>query len=97
MKKITQRKIAEMAGIKAYFLNHILHARKGCPPSLAPRLEELTGIDRKVWVWGSREKKQAEWNKFVNSSIGLPPADEKMAETPEKQTSSGQRSQTSNP
>ncbi len=66
MEKVTQRKIAEMAGIKAYFLNHILHARKACPPSLAPKLEKLTGIDRRVWVWGSREKKRVAWNKFIS-------------------------------
>jgi len=95
MKKITQRKIAEMAGIKAYFFNHILQARKGCPPSLAPKLEELTGIDRKVWVWGSREQKREEWDKFVNSSIDSASTDEEVAETSEEPTSFGQRSRLS--
>jgi len=97
MKKITQRKIAEMAGIKAYFLNHILHARKGCPPSLAPKLEELTGIDRKVWVWGSREKKQAEWNRFVNSSSETSAADDNRTDKPEEHRNSEQLSRASDP
>jgi hypothetical protein len=81
MKKVTQKRIAEMAGIKAYFFNHILNARKGCPPSLAPKLEKLTGIDRKVWVWGSREKKRAEWNKFISNPSATVLADEKSDET----------------
>ena len=97
MKKITQRRIAEMAGIKAYFLNHILHARKGCPPSLAPRLEELTGIDRKVWVWGSREKKQDEWNRFVNRSSETPAADDNRTDKPEEHRKSEQLSRASDP
>ena len=70
MKKVTQRRIAELVGIKAYFFNHILHARKRCPPSLAPKLEEITGIDRRVWVWGSREKKKAAWKKFISDPTG---------------------------
>jgi hypothetical protein len=81
MKKITQKQIAEMAGIKAYFFNHILNARKGCPPSLAPKLEELTGIDRKVWVWGSKEKKRAAWNKFISFSPATGLTDKKSDET----------------
>ncbi len=97
MKKITQRKIAEMAGIKAYFLNHILHARKGCPPSLAPRLEELTGIDRKVWVWGSREKKQAEWDKFVNSASKPPATDGNGTDQAEEDRNTEQRAGSSDP
>lgn len=77
MKKITQRRIAEMVGIKAYFFNHILHARKKCPPSLAPKLEKLTGIDRRVWVWGSREKKRAAWEKFINNPTDTSVTEEK--------------------
>ena len=77
MKKVTQRYIAEMVGIKAYFFNHILHARKACPPSLAPRLEKLTGIDRRVWVWGSREKRQAAWDAFVRDPTALRQVEEK--------------------
>ena len=83
MKKVTQRRIAEMAGIKAYFLNHILNARKGCPPSLAPKLEKLTGIDRRVWVWGSKEKKRAAWNTFISDPTATRLAEEKSDDTSE--------------
>ncbi len=90
MKKVTQRSVAESAGIKAYFLNHILHARKPCPPSLAPKLEKLTGIDRRVWVWGSREKKQVAWNQFIKSAGERVSAVEIECQS-EEQTNSGQR------
>ncbi len=96
MEKVTQRSVAESAGIKAYFLNHILHARKPCPPSLAPKLEKLTGIDRRVWVWGSREKKQAAWDQFIKSAGERVSAVE-IARQSEQQMNSGQRLQSSDP
>ncbi len=59
-----------MAGVKAYFFNHILHARKKCPPALAPKLEQLTGIDRRIWVWGTKDEKQEAWLSFQKKSQG---------------------------
>jgi len=63
---------------------------------LAPKLEKLTGIDRRVWVWGSREKKQAAWEKFIKSADERVSAVE-IVRQPEQQTNSGQRLQNSDP
>jgi plasmid maintenance system antidote protein VapI len=51
-KKTTQKKIAQMALIGPDFLSHIIRGRKQCPPRVAVRLEQVTGIKRETWVWG---------------------------------------------
>ena len=53
LKKITQREIARSAQIGPDFLSHIIRGRRRCPPAVALRLEEATGISRVTWVWGS--------------------------------------------
>ena len=53
LKKITQREIARSAQIGPDFLSHIIRGRRRCPPAVALRLEETTGISRVTWVWGS--------------------------------------------
>ena len=59
-KNITQKEIAQLALIKPDFLSHIIRGRRRCPPSVAVRLEEVTGIERKTWVWGEpKEIRQA--------------------------------------
>jgi plasmid maintenance system antidote protein VapI len=55
-KKITQREIAKSANIGPDFLSHIIRGRRRCPPAVALRLEEATGISRVTWVWGSPEE-----------------------------------------
>ena len=59
-KKTTQKRIAQKALIGPDFLSHIIRGRKKCPPQVAVRLEQVTGIGREVWVWGgSRKIRQA--------------------------------------
>ncbi len=59
-KKITQREIAQSALIKPDFFSHIIRGRRRCPPGVALRLEEVTGINRDTWVWGEpKEIRQA--------------------------------------
>jgi plasmid maintenance system antidote protein VapI len=55
-KKITQREIAKTAQIGPDFLSHIIRGRRRCPPAVALRLEEATGISRVTWVWGSSKE-----------------------------------------
>jgi plasmid maintenance system antidote protein VapI len=55
-KKITQREIAKTAQIGPDFLSHIIRGRRRCPPAVALRLEEVTGISRVTWVWGSSKE-----------------------------------------
>ncbi len=53
-----------MANIRPDFFNHIIKGRCPCPPSLAPILEEVTGIDKKVWLSGTKKEKQTAWLMF---------------------------------
>ena len=52
-KKTTQKEIARLAQIGPDFLCHIVRGRRRCPPSVAVRLEDVTGINRVTWVWGT--------------------------------------------
>lgn len=52
----TQKEIARLAGIQPDFLSHIIRGRRTCPRSVALRLEEVTNIDRRTWVWGTPEE-----------------------------------------
>jgi len=61
----TQKETAKAAGIGPAYFNHILHRRCACPPKLAIILEEVTGIERAMWVWGEKEELDAAWNKFT--------------------------------
>jgi plasmid maintenance system antidote protein VapI len=49
-KRTAQKEIARLAKIGPDFLSHIIHGRRPCPPSVAVRLEEVTGIRRVTWV-----------------------------------------------
>jgi len=69
-KPLTQRKIAELVNIRPDFFNHIIKSRCPCPPSLAPTLEEVTGIDKKVWLSGTKKEKQTAWLMFQIESQG---------------------------
>ena len=55
-KQINQQQIARRAQIRPDFFSHILHGRRPCPKEVALRLEEVTGIDRNLWIWGSPEE-----------------------------------------
>ena len=63
-KPLTQRKVAELVDIRPDFFNHILTGRCPCPPSVALKLEKVTGIDRGIWVWGTPKEKRTAWLLF---------------------------------
>ena len=75
-KPFTQRNVAKKVNIKPDFLNHIIHDRCPCPRSLAPKLEKVTGIDQKTWVWGTKKEKWTAWLKFQIKSQGDGEVDE---------------------
>jgi plasmid maintenance system antidote protein VapI len=66
-KKTTKKKIAIMANIGPDFFSHILRGRRRCPPLVAVRLEEVTGINRSVWVWESPEEIRKNVEQFIYS------------------------------
>ena len=55
-KKTTQKEIAKQAHIGADFLSHIICGDRRCPPKVALRLEEVTGISKVTWVWGTPDE-----------------------------------------
>jgi len=63
----TQKEIARLALIKPDFLSHIIRGRRRCPPAVAVRLEEVTGIGRKTWVWGEPQEIRQELEKYIYS------------------------------
>jgi plasmid maintenance system antidote protein VapI len=68
-KRITQRKIAREAQIGPDFLSHIIRGRRRCPPPVALRLEEATGISRITWVWGNPEEIRAAVEKVCRNDL----------------------------
>lgn len=68
-KRITQRKIAQDAQIGPDFLSHIIRGRRRCPPPVALRLEEATGISRITWVWGKPEEIRAAVEKVCRNDL----------------------------
>ena len=56
--KVTQQSMAKQADIGPDFLSHIIRGRRRCPPTVALRLEEATGISKETWVWGTPEEIQ---------------------------------------
>ena len=66
-KQITQKEIAKSALIKPDFLSHIIRGRRRCPPSVALRLEEATGIDKDTWVWGEPKDIRQAVDNFIYS------------------------------
>jgi plasmid maintenance system antidote protein VapI len=67
---LTQRKVSKIVKIKPDFFNHILKGRCPCPPQLAVKLEKVTAIDRRIWVWGTKEEKRTAWLSFQKKSQG---------------------------
>ena len=68
-KRISQKEIAELIHISPGFLCHILMGRKECPRKVAQRLQETTGIDRCLWVFGSPEEKRIAIDHFMYQGI----------------------------
>lgn len=57
-----QTHLSKNIGITAIHLNAILAGRRNPSAKLAVRLEAETGIPRDVWMWGSKEERQAAWS-----------------------------------
>lgn len=71
-KKITQKEIAKMANISPDFLSHIIRGRRRCPRDVALRLEQATGIDKTIWVWGSPLEIRLAVEEVCRKTIALP-------------------------
>jgi plasmid maintenance system antidote protein VapI len=58
MKHGLQKKLAEKIGMSPVQLNAILNKREGCPKRWALILEKETGIDKTIWIFGTKEEIQ---------------------------------------
>ena len=63
-KVIAQSSVAGEAGISPSFFSRILDNVQPCPPKLALKLEEVTGISIRIWLYGSKEDKRKAWKTF---------------------------------
>jgi len=69
-KRATQKSIAISAQIRPDFLSHIIRGRRRCPPGVALRLEEVTGISKVTWVWGRPEEIREAIQRFIDLTRG---------------------------
>lgn len=56
--------VVKMAGINRKHMDHILAGRRRPSSGLALRLEQITGIDRRVWVWGTTDEMREQLEYF---------------------------------
>lgn len=52
------------AGVSARYIDYLLNGERDASVKTATKLERATGIDRTVWNFGSKAKRQSEWNRF---------------------------------
>jgi transcriptional regulator with XRE-family HTH domain len=57
-KKIHDKDIAEMVGISPCFFSRIINNKRSCPISFAKKLEEITNMDIRIWLFGTIEEKR---------------------------------------
>ena len=70
--KITQRSIAIKAKIEPGTLCNYLHGERNARPEIAKRLEKITGIDRSMWIFGTRKERLDAWSSFLDSkNVGI--------------------------
>jgi hypothetical protein len=56
--------VAERAGITLRHMDYLLNTDRSASRKLALRLEEITGIDKVVWVFGSKEERNLAWERM---------------------------------
>lgn len=58
---MNQTDIAQKAGVAREHLNALINGRKNPSPKLATRLQEVTGVSREIWIFGTPEERRAAW------------------------------------
>lgn len=58
-----QKEYASRIGIGREYLNALINGRKNPSAKLAVRLQDVTGVAREVWIFGSPEERRAAWRK----------------------------------
>lgn len=62
MKRVTQKQIAQFVPITEKYLSDILNNRRNPSRKTAVRLEQITGIPKEIWVFGSGSEKREAFN-----------------------------------
>jgi len=81
METLSQKEIAEKAGISRSFLCDILHARKTPRPVVAKRLEKVTGVNVLAWLM-PQDHYNALIHKVMGKQYSYPTVENKAAEQP---------------
>jgi DNA-binding transcriptional regulator YdaS (Cro superfamily) len=50
-KRGKQKRFAKLLGVSIQHMNDIMNRRRRPSPEMAVQLEELTGVDRRAWLW----------------------------------------------
>ncbi len=66
--KNTKEHIANKVGVTVRCLDYLLRAERDARPSLARRFERVTGIDKSLWVFGTKHQRQQAWKRFARQS-----------------------------
>ncbi len=67
-KRETPRQFAvRRARISPRHLSYLVAGERRAYPDVALRLEKATGINKDVWMFGSRRARQDAWKKFLKS------------------------------
>lgn len=62
------KKIAQNLGVSPSAITHILKGRMRPSPYLALRLEQLTNVDLRIWLFGSAEDRKNALTKALNEA-----------------------------
>jgi hypothetical protein len=65
---LTQASIASAAKITPAFLSHIVCGRSKCPSGVALALEDATGVDVRIWLYGTPTQKKEAVLYVINAS-----------------------------
>lgn len=71
MNKINDKDIAKEVGVAPCFFSRILNCLRPCPVTTAKKLEEVTGEDIRIWIFGSREEKRAAIKRYKQSEKAI--------------------------
>lgn len=71
MERISQRAVAQKLGLGRPYLSEMLAGKRRPSPQAAIRLERVTGIDIRVWLYGKRREIRSQLERFLGQKINF--------------------------
>jgi len=71
MKRITQRDIADRLKVGKPWLSELLAGKRRPGPKTAMRLERMTGINVRIWLYGKSSEIRSEIETFFQKKINF--------------------------